>query len=256
MRHSTVLGVAFAILFALAPVSAQDDGEVRVLCSNAIKRAMETLRASAERAIGQPIVLEFGASAVLRRTIEAGGRFDVAILTPQVIRELATSGTIASATETVIAQVNLALGVRAGSPKADISTGDALRRRLLAAASVTYSREGASNAAIESMLGRLGIAGEIKTKTVLQTISGRPAESVAEGANEIVFAPVSEILVVRGVEVLGLFPREFQQPVVMAAALSSATGHAKAAKALITFLTSAAAVDAMRESGVEPIGRR
>lgn len=252
MKKIVAVVATAALILSFVPAAAGQEREVRVFCSNGIKRAMETLRPAAERAVGQPIAIEFAASAVLRRRIEAGEPFDLAILTPQVIGELVKARKIADRTETAVARVNLGVGIRAGASKADISTPEAMRRRLLAAKSVTYSLEGASNAAILNMLERLGIANEIKARTVLQTVSGRPAESVAEGENEIVFAPVSEILMVRGVDVLGLFPPEFQQPLVMAAAVSAGSQNASAAKALIAFLTSAAAAEAIKASGMEP----
>lgn len=252
----TALSMLLVVMFIDARPDAGGAPQVRVLCSNGIRQAIEELRPSAERAIGTPIAIQFGSSAVLRRRIEGGEPFDLAILTPQIVGELVKAGKIAAGTETAVARVNLGAGIRRGAPKTDISTPDAIRRRLMSARSITYTKEGASTPAILSMLERLGIRKDLEPRTVVQTVSGRAAESVAEGQNEIVFAPVSEILMVKGVELLGLFPPEFQQPLVMTAAVSAGAPNQGLAKALITFLTSAAAAPAIKASGMEPLTGR
>jgi molybdate transport system substrate-binding protein len=151
----------------------------------------------------------------------------------------------------VLAKANLAVGMRAGAAKSDISTPAAIKRRLLAAKSITYTKEGASTPAIANMLKQLGIADQIDAKTVFQTASDRAEESVAEGENELVLAPLSEIKTVPGIDVLGLFPKEFQEPIVMAAGVSANAANAESAKALLRFLTSAAAAPAIKASGME-----
>jgi molybdate transport system substrate-binding protein len=196
------------------------------------------------------VAIQYGASAVLKRTIESGEVFDLAILTPGVIAELTKEGKVASGS-TVLAKSNLAVGIRAGAAKVDISTPDAIKRRLLAAKSVTYAKEGAATSAINDMLQHLGIADQVNAKTVFQPPSGKAEESVAEGENELVLAPLSEIVTVHGIETLGLFPKEFQVPLIMSAALSAKPANGEAAEALVKFLTSSAAASAIKASGME-----
>lgn len=232
------------------------DAEIRVLCSNAIKAAVEKLLPEAERTIGRHISIQFSASTVLRKSIDEGEPFDIAILTPGIIDDLIKSGKIVAGSHNDIASADLAAGVRAGSPKADISTPAAMKRKLLAAQTITWTDGGASAAAIVAMLKGLGIEEQLKSKIVLQTVPGRAAESVAKGENEIVFAPVSEIQTVKGVEVLGFFPKEFQSPVVMTAGLGAKAKDAEAARALLKFLTSAKAVPAIKSSGMMPVAKK
>jgi molybdate transport system substrate-binding protein len=251
-RTGAIQAVAAALALSVVHAGAAGESDLRVLCSNGIRGPMQTILAQAEKVIGRTIVIEYGPSAALRRTIDSGEAFDLAILTPQMVDVLVKSGKITEGTQTDLATTNLALGVRAGSAKTDIGTAAAIKRRLLAARSVTYTKEGASAAAVRDMLTGLGIASEIERKTVYQTVSGRPAESVADGENEIVFAPVSEILTVRGVEVLGLFPPEFQRPMTMTAGVGAKSDRAVAALFLVAFLRSDAAAAAMRAGGMEP----
>ena len=253
---SSIPAFAAGLVFLFAPQTHAGDAEIRIICSNGIKGAMDKLVPQYEHTSGRHIAIQYGASAVLKRTIEGGEPFDLTILTPGTIDDLIKEGKVAAGTRTDIASASLGAGVRAGSPKTDISTPDAIKRRLLAAKSITYAKEGAATGAINSMIDRLGIAADLKSKIVLQTVSGRAEESVASGENEIVFGPVSEIIPVHGVEVLGLFPAEFQSPLVMSAGLSANSGNGEAAKALIKFLTGPGAAPAIKASGMEPVSKK
>ena len=107
-----------------------------------------------------------------------------------------------------------------------------------------------------AMFRALGIAEQMKPKTVLQKTPGRPAESVAKGENELMFAPISEIQSVKGVEVLGKFPRAFQKPVVMTAGIAAQAKDAEGARKLIAFLVSAEALPALKANGMKPAPAR
>jgi molybdate transport system substrate-binding protein len=257
------LGFAPAIVAAiplatafLTPALAADTSPLRVICSNGIKGALDKLQADAEHAVGRPIAIQYGASAVLKRDIAAGTAFDLAILTPGVIGELVKSGKIGAGSETDLAKANLGVGIKSGAPKADISTPEGIRKRLLAAKSITYAKEGAANAAIGRMLAKLGIVNQINAKTVFQSAGGKAEEMVAAGQNELVFAPVSELVTVPGVEVLGLFPKEFQDPLIETAGLSAKAANGDAARAFVKFLTSPAAASAIKASGMEAIEKK
>lgn len=243
-------------LVLLVQGTAAQNSDISVISSNGIQGALEKILPEYERTSGQHIAIVYGASAVLKRDIEGGKAFDLAILTPAVIDDLIKTGKIAAGLRTDLARTDLAVGIRAGAPKSDISTADALKQRLLAAKSITYSKEGASTAAFDAMISRLGIADAVKPKTVLQTVSGRPSASVAEGENEIVLAPASEIMPIRGMQLLGLLPAEFQSPIVMTAGIGAQSQKRDAAKALVEFLASPKAVAAIKASGMEPIARK
>jgi len=154
--------------------------------------------------------------------------------------------------KTNIASSDLAVGIKAGSAKAEISTPDGMKKRLLAAKTLTWTDGGASGPAVLEMFRALRIAEQMQPKSVLQKTPGRPAESIAEGENELMFAPISEIQTVKGVEVLGKFPREFQKPVVMTAGIAAQAKDAEGARKLLAFLVSAEAVPTLKANGMEP----
>jgi molybdate transport system substrate-binding protein len=228
-------------------------GQVRVLCSNGIRAAVQQLTPAAEKAIGRKIAIEFSAATYLKKEIDAGEPFDVVILTPGIIDELVNSGILIPSSKTDIATSDLAVGIKAGSAKADVSTPDGMKKRLLAAKTLTWTDGGASAPAVLAMFRSLGIVERMKPKSVLQKTPGRPAQSIAEGENELMFAPISEIQTVKGVEVLGKFPREFQKPVVMTAGIAAHAKDAEGARKLVAFLAGAEAVPALKASGMEPM---
>ena len=243
--------LACAMMFTAQRSFAQG-GQIRLLCSNGIRAAVQQLMPGAETAIGRKVVVEFSASTFLKKEIDAGEPFDVVIVTPGIVDDLANAGKLAAGSKTDIASSDLAVGIKAGSAKADISTPDGMKKRLLAAKTLTWTDGGASAPAVLAMFRALGIAEQMKPKTILQKTPGRPAESVAEGENELLFAPISEIQTVRGVEVLGKFPREFQKPVVMTAGIAARSKDSEGARKLIAYLASAEAIPALKANGMMP----
>lgn len=225
---------------------------LRVLCSNGIRAAMERLLPDAERAIGRPLSIRFSSSTALKQLIDQGEAFDVAILTPVLIDELMQRGTLRAGTRRDLASIDLAVGMRAGEPRVDISTPDAIRRRLLAARSLTWTEGGAASAANIAMIDALGLRDELTPRIVVQRVPGVASETVARGENELVLLPLSEIQGVPGVDVLGLLPAPFQRPVVMTAGVAARTRAPGAAAALVGFLRSDAAARTVEAAGMKP----
>jgi molybdate transport system substrate-binding protein len=247
-----------AILLAGAMLTTQapaQNGQIRVLCSNAIRPAVEQLMPDAEKTIGRKISIEFSASTALQKEIDGGAAFDLTILTPGILDNLAKAGKVVAGSQTTLATIDLGVGIKAGSPKADVSTPDGMKKRLLAAKSMTWTDGGAASGATMDMLKGLGIADQLKSKIVLQKTPGHASEAVAAGESELTFGPISEIQSVKGVKVLGLFPKEYQKPVVMTAGIGVQAKDAAGAQALVAFLASAKAASAMKAAGMKPAAK-
>jgi molybdate transport system substrate-binding protein len=84
----------------------------------------------------------------LKRRIEAGDPFDVAILPPDVAEGLAQRGRLVAASRVDLGRTGLGVAVRKDAPIPDISTVDAFRSALLAAPTVAYADGGASSVRI------------------------------------------------------------------------------------------------------------
>jgi molybdate transport system substrate-binding protein len=244
-------GLMAACLPAL--LLAQQDNDIRILCSNGIKAAAEKLLPEYERTMGRRIKVQYGTSATFKRTIEGGEPFDLAILTPQLIEDLIKDGKIAAGTKVDIATTGIGIAVRAGSPKPDVATLDAIKRLVLKARSIGYVKEGASAAAIVNLLDRLGINAELQNKVVFQPGAERSMASVASGQTDVGFALISEILSVPGVQLAGPFPPEFQRPIGMSAGIASSTKNREAAGKIIKSLTSSEASATIKATGLDPV---
>jgi molybdate transport system substrate-binding protein len=184
----------------------------------------------------------------VKKKIDSGEAFDVAILTPALIDDLVAKGTVVPASRTVVARVGLGLMNKAGAGKLDVATVDAFKKTLLNAKSITFVPAGASGVAFLATVKKLGIADTIKTKTAA---SGDEVNAnVTSGAADIAILPVSEILPVKGAQLGGVFPADVQTFVVMTAGVS-AKAKGTAAQEFVAFLMKPGNDAVVREKGME-----
>src|SRR6185437_5728888 len=173
---------------------------------------------------------------------------DLAIMSGKAIEELVKLGILRE--YTALARSGVAMAVRAGAPKPDISSGDALKATVLAAKSVGYSA-GPSGVYLIGLFERMGIAGALKDK--VKQVSGQPVgELVANGDVEIGFQQMSELLPVGGIDIVGPLPPDVQQITTFAAGLRASANSPSAARALVKFLTAPEAAPVIRRKGMEP----
>ena len=183
--------------------------------------------------------------------IEGGEAFDVAIATRQALDDLVRLGIVARDTCSDLARSGLGVSVRKGAHIPDIGTADAFKRALLAANSIVRSKDGASGAYFETLLGRLGIAEELRGKIILGP-SGRVAELVARGEADMAVQQMSELLPVKGAEFAGPFPAELQHYRVFSAGVAAASRDREAASAFIGAFVTPAAAALYKAKGLEP----
>lgn len=237
---------------ATSTAPAESPEPVRVLSSNGVRTVLETLKPDIEKVIGRPLDITFSTAAGLKVEIDKGAAFDVAVLTPPLVRELSGAGKIAAGTETGIARTGVGVGAREDAPPRDVSTPDALKATLLAAKSVAFTEAGQSRATIDAMFARFGIEDAMKAKTVLKG-PGEAPEAVARGEAELVLTLVSEILPVKGVRLLGPLPADVQNFVSFAGGRSATARAPSAADAVLAYLSGSAAEATIKASGMESI---
>jgi molybdate transport system substrate-binding protein len=246
-RFVTCIAAALTFLLAHAACAA----EIKILCSNGLKAVVDELVPQFEQKTGNKILLTFAPSTQIQKRIESGEAFDIAVMTAPLIDQEIKAGKLSPDLRTTIARSGLGLSVRAGARKPDIASVDAFKKALLSAKSITYATQGASAAPFEALVGKLGIASQVKPKYVLRETASQVGQVVADGTVEIGVAPVSEILPVKGVELVGPFPTELQSYVVMTAGLSPNAKDKAAAKALVDFLMAPANLPVIKAKGME-----
>jgi len=252
MKMNGMIAGALGFAVMCAPIAAANAGEIKVISSVGVRAALEELKPQFERATQHKLTIAFGTAVPLKRQIEAGETFDVVILTPALVEDLVKQGKVAPGTKRDVAKAGIGVAARAGAPRPDISTAEAFKRALINAKSIVYSKEGQSGTSMARLIDRLGIAAEMKPKTVLETRSGHTAVAVVEGKAELGFTIISEILPVPGAELVGPLPAELQSYVVFTAGISPNARDAEAARAFINFFTAPAALPVLKAKGMEP----
>jgi molybdate transport system substrate-binding protein len=227
------------------------DDTLTVLCSNGLKAVAEDLIPQFERTTNHKVKVRYGLAAALKQQIEHGDAFDVAFLTPAAIDDLVKTSKIAADSRATIARSGLGIAIRAGAKKPDIATIDAFKRALLDAKGIAYAKEGASGVAFAALIDRLGIASDLKAKSRLTATGEAVGEAIVKGEVDLGVLPVSEILPIKGAELLAPFPAEVQSYIVMVGGASASSRQAAASRDLIAFFTAPAAAPVLKAKGME-----
>src|SRR5207237_1412891 len=181
-----------------------------------------------------------------------GEPVDVLILVGYALGDLIKQGKAVADSRVDLVRSPIGIAVKAGAPKPDISTVDALTRTLKAAKSVAYSDSASGVYVGTELFSRLGIAEEMKGKA--RQIPATPVgEIVAHGDAEIGFQQISELIPVEGIDIVGPLPDDLQRITVFSAGIATVSKEPEAGRALIKFLASPAARDAIVKSGMDPI---
>jgi molybdate transport system substrate-binding protein len=225
--------------------------EIKVIASGGLKAAYVQLVPVFERENGYKVASVFAGSTDIMKRIGAGEAFDLVIMPGTFIDDLTKLGKIAPGSRVDLAKSGIGVAVRSGAPKPDISSGEALKRAMLAARSIAYSSS-ASGIYLAGLFQRMGIADALEAR-IKQSPPGTPVgELIARGEAEVGFQQVSELLPIGGIDFLGPLPPEIQHFTVFAGGLRVGAQAPEGAKALMRFITAPAAVPVIRKSGMEP----
>jgi molybdate transport system substrate-binding protein len=206
-------------------------------------------------ATGHKVTAAWSSSLVIQKRIAAGEDADLIImgdiLGNSLTEELIKQGKLVASSPAIFAKSGIGVAVRLGAPKPDISSADAVKKSILAAKSIAYSA-GASGTYLVSMLERLGIYDEVKSKVATVKPSEPVGEVVARGDAEIGFHQVSELLPVKGIEFLGPLPADLQNITVYSGGVHTGTKEGAAAGELVKFLTAPTVAPTLKKHGLEP----
>ena len=252
---AAVPGIWFVFLFAIGFAAAA--AEIKVLSALAMKPVMEDLGPKFDRATGHKLAITFATVGEAVKRVQGGESVDVAVLPQQGIDSFVKNGKAAAANVIVVATSGNGVAVRKGAPKPDISSPEALKRALLAAKSFTYTPTtfgGTSGPHVVKVLERLGIADEMKSKTIFPKTAGGAAVGalIASGEAEIGIQQIQELIPVAGIEVVGPLPGDLQNNLVFQATVMAGAKDPEASKALVDFLRTPEAARVIKAKGMEP----
>ncbi|HEY3890682.1 MAG TPA: molybdate ABC transporter substrate-binding protein [Bradyrhizobium sp.] len=224
-----------------------------MLTSVALTSALDEIAPQFERATGNKLKIGYSLIAEIKKRMIAGETADVVILSRPAMDDLQKQDKFAPGSVANVAGTPVAVAARAGAAR-DISSVDALKHTLLNAKMIVYAdpaKGGASGVYFAHVVDRLGIAEQLKSKTILVP-GAQAAEVVAKGIAEIGVAQGSEILPVSGAQLVGPLPGEFASTTVFTAGIGASTKVPEAAKSLILFLKGPTAASVFKSKGFEP----
>ena len=249
MNRRATRGLTMTLaLVALTAWSRAEAAEIKVLSTVGMQPATAELIPRFERDTGHTVVVTYGLAAVLKTQFLEGAPADVLILTGPIVEDLAKQGKVVAGSKVDVARSGVGIGVKAGAPKPDITTPEALKRAVLAARSVGFSKEGASGVAFARALERLGIAEQVRAK--YKDTGTKAGEMLVAGDIELGAAQVPELMAVPGVEVVGPLPAELQTVTVFSLGLAGEAKSPDPARALIQFLAGPEAAKVYRAKGL------
>ena len=246
--HRVVLALAGVSLAASALAA-----DVRVLASGATKALVDASAPEFERRTGHRLVVEGGTAGAVTRQALAGEAFDVVIVTQDGVDALARQGKVDPRSASPLARVGIGAAVRQGAPTPKIVTADEFRQVLLGARAIAYidpAAGGSSGIYLSQLFDRMGIADQIRPKSVLVD-GGLVAGKLVDGQADLALQQMSELVGVPGITVLGTIPPECQHFTTYVAAIGAASGDPAAARALIEQLQAAPARRFAAEHGMQ-----
>lgn len=233
------------------PTAAEGCATVRVLSTRATRGVLEALVPAFARETGLAVAVDYGATNELMPRIAAGERGDLVLLTRAALDGLAAEGVVDPQSRAGVARALVGMAVKAGAPRPDIATVEALVATLRAARAVAWSQTGASGLHFARVLARLGIAEEITAKAIVR--DGFTGERAASGEVDLAIQQMSELMAVKGIDMVGPLPDAVQEVTVFAGGVFADARNPAGARALLARLVSPEARSALEASGLSAL---
>jgi molybdate transport system substrate-binding protein len=256
LRPGRLAVAIVAALLSFAIASGQNAPSLKVMISPGFRAAFEQLVPEFEKKTGHTIATVYGASMgnapdAIPNRLQNGESADVVILASSALEELVKKNKVIPGTRVDLARSGIAMAVRAGAQKPDISTLEALKRTLLAAKSIAYSDSVSGVYVSTELLPRLGIADAIRSKCM--KVDGMVGPVIARGDAEIGFQQLSELLPIAGIDIVGPIPPEAQKITTFSGGVAANSKEPEIAKQFLQFLASPEAAAAIKKNGMQPV---
>lgn len=246
-----LMALIAVVLGVSASARAQD---ITLLSPNPIKETIDKLVSNFEAKTGTKVAITYGTGVGTRKTVANGGALDVTLLFAPFDDALKT-GNVVPASAMVVARLRLAIAVKKGAPRPDISTVAAVKATLANAKSIISvdPAQGSVGGATLLALDKMGITNQIEPKIKWVRGGGEVQTSVAKGEIEIALGPYLSDMRNPGLDIIGALPPEAATPVDITGFLSTTVKNPDAAKALLAYLGSDEAAPVWRAAKAFPV---
>lgn len=233
---------------AMLPAGAASAAEMTLFCTQALRTSLLELAPRFEKATGHKVNLVVAPSGQLVKKVEAGEIADLLIANASNIDALIKDGKV-TGDRVDIARAQVGLSIKAGNPRPDISTPEAVRKALLDAKAISYSAGGLSGNNFEFAMNKLGILDEVKKKA---KNASPAAKLVVSGEADIAVQQISELIAVEGSELLGPLPAELDQVTQFSMGVLSDGKQKDVARAMLDYLRMPEAQAVIKAKGLTP----
>jgi molybdate transport system substrate-binding protein len=224
---------------------------IRGISSMATRQLLAELLAAYKQSSGTDVAMESVGGVDAAKRVQADEAFDLVVLASDAIDKLIAAGKVVAGSKVDLVHSGVAIAVKAGAPRPDIGTEEALKRAVLAAPSIGYST-GPSGTALLKLFERWGIAADVQPRTV-QAPAGVPVGSlVAKGEVALGFQQLSELMHLPGIDVIGGMPAAVSITTTFSAGVCTASRQGEAVRRLLDFMASPEAAEAKRRNGMDP----
>jgi len=244
---------AFLIaLLAVAGIGSASAADLKLLTAGAFKSVAQELVADFEKKTGHKVTIENDTAGAVARRVRDGEYVDVVVIPPGAMGPLLGSRLVESSAKP-LARVGIGVSIKQGAPVPDISSVDAFKQSLLKARAITYTDPASGGTAgtyLANLFEKMGIAAELKPKTVLVK-GGLAGEKLLTGEADIAMQPASELLAVPGTVLVGPIPLEVQTYILYSGAVSTGARNQTDADALLRALWGPGKEDILKKKGME-----
>lgn len=200
---------------------------------------------------GRSVAIESVGGVDAARRILSGEKFDIVVLADDAMKKLEEDGFLKPGSRAGFADLAIAVAVRSGAKRPDLSNEAATKAAVLSSQSIGYST-GPSGTHVLKLLEKWD-ADQSKSVRIIQAPPGVPVGTlVARGDAELGFQQLSEFLDVPGIDIIGALPQEIQSLTRFSCGVGALASDEAGARDFIGYLTSAEADASIRRHGMEP----